>query len=83
MRPADKFHLTGKPTEVMRWLVRQGTTGRSHPRPVRGLRDRLVLRLSWKAEFHRHRADPHNAQIAAQRLAAAERGKLLMRDGSK
>ena len=77
VRPADKFHLTGKPTEVMRWLVRQVRPAGRILDPFAGSGSTGVAALLEGRAFTGIELDPHNAQIAAQRLAAAERGKLL------
>ena len=71
VRPADKFHLTGKPTEVMRWLVRQVRPAGRILDPFAGSGSTGVAALLEGRAFTGIELDPHNAQIAAQRLAAA------------
>jgi site-specific DNA-methyltransferase (adenine-specific) len=77
VRPADKFHITGKPTEVMRWLVRQVPPGGRILDPVAGSGTTGVAALLEGRSFVGIEQDPYYAQIAALRLSAAQRGQRL------
>jgi len=77
VRQSDKFHLTGKPTEVMRWLVRQVRPGGKILDPFAGSGTTGVGALLEGRGFLGVEINPHYARIASARLAAAERGERL------
>ena len=77
VRQADKFHLTGKPTEVLRWLVRQVRPGGRILDPFAGSGTTGVGALFEGRSFVGVEIDPYYARIASARLAAAERGDRL------
>ena len=77
VRGSDKHHLTGKPTEVMRWLARFVEPGGRILDPCAGSGTTGVAALLEGRRFVGIEQDPHYAQIAAARLRAAESGTLL------
>lgn len=77
VRQADKFHLTGKPTEVMRWLVRQVRPGGTILDPFAGSGSTGVGALLEGRSFVGVELDPYYARIASARLSAAQRGERL------
>ena len=77
VRANDKFHLTGKPTEVMRWLVRQVQPGGRILDPFAGSGSTGVAALLEGRSFVGIEQDAHYAQVAGLRLSAAERGQRL------
>ena len=77
VRQADKFHLTGKPTEVMRWLVRQVRPGGKILDPFAGSGSTGVGALLEGRSFVGVELDPYYARIASARLSAAQRGERL------
>ena len=77
VRSGDKFHLTGKPTDVMRWLVRQVRPGGRILDPFAGSGTTGVAALLEGRSFCGVELDPYYARVASLRLSAAERGQTL------
>ena len=77
VRASDKHHITGKPTEVMRWLAKFVTPGGRILDPCAGSGTTGVAALLEGRQFVGIEQDAHYAQIAAARLKAAELGQIL------
>ena len=77
VRAADKHHLTGKPTAVMRWLTQFVIPGGRILDPSAGSGTTGVAALLEGRHFVGIEQDAHTARIATARLRAAARGRLL------
>jgi site-specific DNA-methyltransferase (adenine-specific) len=77
VRASDKHHLTGKPTEVMRWLAKFVAPGGRILDPCAGSGTTGVGALLEGRQFVGIEQDAHYAHVAAARLRAAEHGQIL------
>ena len=77
VRASDKHHLTGKPTEVMRWLAKFVAPGGRILDPCAGSGTTGVAALLEGRHFVGIEQDAHYAHVAAARLRSAQHGQIL------
>lgn len=77
VRPHDNHHRTGKPTAVMRWLAKFVAPRGRVLDPCAGSGSTGVGALLEGRSFTGIEQDFYYAQVAADRLKAAEQGRTL------